>query len=907
MYFLHLCCEQFNEAMWRLGTLFIAAVLFTSCKIKQANHVESDTLKDNEETVSLINELMNDENSEPVSRPIYQASEKRTNDLLHTKLEVEFLWETKQLKGRADLIVKPFFHPTDSLILDAKEIDVSKVALLDGEMEKSQLEHSSDRQFLKIKLDREYNREEQYTVRIDYVANPEKVEQQGGIAISSAKGLYFINAERKDPKKPTQIWTQGETESSSCWFPTIDTPNERTTQEIYMTVDQQFKTLSNGLLIYSTPNEDGTRTDYWKMEKPHAPYLFMMAVGDFAVVEDFWVRKDGSKMAVNYYVDKDYEKHARAIFGKTPKMIGYFSDLLGVEYPWSKYHQVVVKDYVSGAMENTTAVIHGEFLHQTEREIIDGGNESIIAHELFHHWFGDLVTCESWSNLPLNESFANYSQFLWDEHEYGRMEADKNAHNEMESYILSAQQQGAKDVIRFDYANKDDMFDLVSYNKGGRILHMLRSYLGDDAFFQSLKRYLEDNAYSAAEIHNLRLAFEKTTGEDLNWFFNQWFLAGGHPNLIFSQKYTDSTSKLYVYVHQNQDLDKVPLYKLPIQIETYVNDKRNRHLVWSENVRDTFVFDLPTKPQLVNIDAQKVLLCEKKEKKPLSQWIYQLDNAPLYLDKKEALQELGKAKSAEAQAAIVRALDHAFWHVRLLALSKGKRAIRADKTGMKPKVIALTKDEHPQVRKAALKCLKKYWQGDADLMAIYEDALKDSSYNVMAQAIDALAEIDKDRAMDIARKYEKEKGAVSNAISRIYAKYGGKEEHAYFLLKLDETSGFNKYGMLQLYNNYLMRQDESEISKGLEIFEEVARNGSPWFLKLSGYQLLQNAAKTYDQIAGEHKSSYDQLLDEGNTAGAASSKQAQNKAEEKSKRIMKLVNQIKEQETDANVLQYINY
>ena len=160
---------------------------------------------------------------------------------------------------------------------------------------------------------------------------------------------------------------------------------------------------------------------------------------------------------------------------------------------------------------------------------------------------------------------------------------------------------------------------------------------------------------------------------------------------------------------------------------------------------------------------------------------------------------------------------------------------------MKPKVIALTKDEHPQVRKAALKCLKKYWQGDADLMAIYEDALKDSSYNVMAQAIDALAEIDKDRAMDIARKYEKEKGAVSNAISRIYAKYGGKEEHAYFLLKLDETSGFNKYGMLQLYNNYLMRQDESEISKGLEIFEEVARNGSPWFLKLSGYQLLQNA------------------------------------------------------------------
>jgi len=893
--------------MWRLAALFIVVILFTSCKIKKANHAKSTTIKDSEESVSLINELMKEENNKLVSRPIYQASEKRINDLLHTKLEVEFLWKTKQLKGRADLTLKPFFHPSDSLILDAKAIDVINVALLDGELEKNHLGYSTDGNILKIRLDREYNRDEQYTVRIDYVANPEKVKQQGSAAIMDAKGLYFINPDSAEPKKPTQIWTQGETEASSCWFPTIDSPNERTTQEIYITVDQHYKTLSNGLLIYSTPNEDGTRTDYWKMEKPHAPYLFMMAVGDFAIVEDFWVRKDGSKMAVNYYVGKDYEKYAKAIFGKTPKMIGYFSDLLGVEYPWSKYHQVVVKDYVSGAMENTTAVIHGEFLHQTEREIIDGGNESIIAHELFHHWFGDLVTCESWSNLPLNESFANYSQFLWDEYEYGRMEADKNALNQMEGYLLSSQQQGAKDVIRFDYLNKDDMFDAISYNKGGRILHMLRSYLGDDAFFQSLKTYLTDNAYQSAEIHDLRLAFEKTTGEDLNWFFNQWFLAGGHPNLTFSQNYTDSTNKLYVYVQQNQDLDEIPLYKLPIQIETYVNDKRNRHLVWAETVRDTFVFDLPTEPQLVNIDAQKVLLCEKKEKKPSRQWIYQLDNAPLYLDKKEALQELGKAKDTEAQAAIVRALDHAFWHVRLLALSKGKRAIRADKTGMKPKVVALTKDEHPQVRKAALKCLKKYWQGDADLMAIYEDALNDSSYNVMAQAIDALAEIDKDRAMDIARKYEKEKGAVSNAVSRIYAKYGGKEEHGYFLLKLNETSGFNKYGLLQLYNNYLMRQDESEISKGLEIFEEVARNGSPWFLKLSGYQLLKNASEAYNDIAGEHKVNYDKFMGEGKTMEAASARQAQVKAENKSTEILQIIEKIKGQETDPSVLQYINY
>ena len=156
-------------------------------------------------------------------------------------------------------------------------------------------------------------------------------------------------------------------------------------------------------------------------------------------------------MEVSYYVEKKFEPHARAIFGKTPKMIEHFSELLGVEYPWSKYSQVVVRDYVSGAMENTSATIHGEFLYQTKREIIDGGNESIIAHELFHHWFGDLVTCESWANLPLNESFANYSQFLWDDFEHGRMEADMNAYREMEGYFMSAQQGGHVDMIRFDY------------------------------------------------------------------------------------------------------------------------------------------------------------------------------------------------------------------------------------------------------------------------------------------------------------------------------------------------------------------------------------------------------------------------------------------------------------------------
>ena len=891
--------------MKRLEVLIVIIVLFSACQLKKASqHAPSAQIEKGDP--GMIDLLMKEEKAD-FKRPTHHPSDKRVNDLIHTKLEVSFIWKTKQLKGEAELTLKPYFYETDSLILDAKALDIEKVTLIRENRKEVGLAYNVSNSELKIKLDKTYSKTENYSVKINYTANPEKVEENGGAAIAGAKGLYFINADSSEKNKPTQIWTQGETEASSCWFPTIDSPNEKCTQEIYITVDQRYKTLSNGLLIYSTPNENGTKTDYWKMDKPHSPYLFMLAIGDFSIVEDAWTRADGSKMAVNYYVEEEYKVHAKAIFGKTPRMIDYFSKILGVEYPWGKYHQVVVRDYVSGAMENTTAVIHGEFLQQTKREMIDGDNESIIAHELFHHWFGDLVTCESWSNLPLNESFANYSQFLWDEYEYGRMTADKNAFSEMEGYILSAQQQGAKDLIRFDYTNKDEMFDAVSYNKGGRILHMLRSYVGDDAFFQSLKKYLLDNAYNTAEIHDLRLAFEETTGEDLNWFFDQWFLAGGHPVLDITQRYSDSTNLLSVFVAQKQNLDETPLYKVPVQIEIYVNHKRNRKLVWLENRRDTFQFELSTPPQLVIVDAQKVLLCEKKVKKSEEQWLYQLKHAPLYLDKKEALEELGKSNSQAAKSAVINALEHPFWHIRLMAMKKSKKSIRSNKDQMKDQIVLLTTDDHPQVRTAALKMLKKHWEGDGELFAIYQKAIKDSSYSVMAQGIEGYAEIDKEKAMRIAKELENEGGSVALAIARIYAKYGGKEEHAFFMEQIDKTSGFRKYGFLQTYNSFLMRQDEFEINKGLSVYEETARSGSPWFVKLSGYQLLSHVADNYAKKAEGFGQEYDKLLKEGNTSAAAQAQQSQISAEQKSSSITELIIQIKADEKDQKVLQYINY
>ena len=407
--------------------------------------------------------------------------------------------------------------------------------LIDHTITRSKLPvQSFEKKILSIDLDKEYTRRDTFNIFIEYTAKPDELKVEGSSAIKDAKGLYFINPDGEEAAKPRQIWTQGETESNSCWFPTIDSPNERMTQEIYITVDTNFVTLANGLLIYSAENGDGTRTDYWKQELPHAPYLAMMAIGEYAVVKDTW-----RDIEVNYYVEPEDEKYAMLNFGNTPEMLEFYSNLLGVDYPWEKYSQVVVRDFVSGAMENTSATLHGEFVLRNDREYLDRNHEDIIAHEIFHHWFGNLVTCESWANIPLNESFATYGEYLWEEYKYGSDAADHHLQKDLQQCLRSRKQ---VDVIRFDYDDKEDMFDSHSYAKGGRILHMLRKHVGDEAFFESLKHYLSANKFAAVEIHDLRLAFEKVTGEDLNWFFNQWFLSPGHPKLVINYNYIISFS-----------------------------------------------------------------------------------------------------------------------------------------------------------------------------------------------------------------------------------------------------------------------------------------------------------------------------------------------------------------------------
>ena len=706
------------------------------------------------------------ENKDDSWKNIYRATATKINDLVDTRLDVKFDYDKSQLNGKAWITLKPHFYPTDSLALDARGMDIHNVSIVKaGQTQK--LKYDYDGSVLNIHLDKTYRYTDKYTVFIDYTSKPTELKTKGSAAITDARGLYFINPKGEEKDKPTQIWTQGETEANSAWFPTIDKPNQKTTEEITMTVPAKYVTLSNGKLVDQKVNGDGTRTDHWKMDLPHAPYLFFMGVGEYSIIKDSYKGKE-----VSYYVEKEYAPVARRIFGNTPEMIAFYSRILGVDYPWYKYSQIVGRDYVSGAMENTTSTLHGEGANQDARELSDGNNwEDVIAHELFHQWFGDYVTTESWSNITVNESFADYSETLWNEYKYGKDAGDAVNYQGIQSYLQNPDN-ATKNLVRFHYSDKEDVFDQVSYPKGGRILNMLRNYVGDSAFFKSLNLYLTTNKFRSAEAQNLRLAFEDVTGQDLNWYWNQWYYGSGHPKLNIDYIYDDNAKNVKVIINQTQETDKV--FRLPIAIDVYNGSAKQRHKVWIENKSDTFTYAYTSKPDLVNVDGDKILLCEKKDNKTLDNFIHQYKYAGGYVDRREAIAYAANNQGDQkAQELLKTALKDKYYRLRNFALSRLDLKRDDIKKSFEPLIADLAaNDADRRVKGVAIEILGTY--NNPAYKSIFAKAALDSSYTVAGNALVALAAVDSAAALNLAKKFVKlpAKGALVAATASVLIKSG---------------------------------------------------------------------------------------------------------------------------------------
>jgi len=772
-----------NMFLTRFIHLLIAIVIFGSCssskKIQEVTLIESEVLD-----TLVVTAPKSAPETYTVKR--YNPAADQVVDLKHMDLKVSFDWLKEEVMGNAILTISPYFYETDEISLDAVGMEILDVTLAG----KKQLKYKNTEEDLIISLDRKYSRKEDLKLHIQYIARPTlgRIEGDG----SSDQGLYFIDSDDSDPNKPSQIWSQGETEYNSHWFPTVDKPNERYTHDIKITVADKYATLSNGYLVSSNKYAKDTRTDHWRMDDEHAPYLTMITVGEFAVVKDQWQGKP-----LLYYVEKEYEAYAQKIFNHTPEMLTFFSDLTGVKYPWDQYAQVVIRDFVAGAMENTTAVTFGEFVQKTDVELIDNHNDDIVAHEMFHHWFGDYVTCESWANLTLNEGFANYSEYLWTAHKYGLDEADYKRANELAGYLYQAKNQGIHPLIHYSYEDKENMFDGHSYNKGGLVLHMLRYKIGDEAFFESIKRYLQDHAGSAVEVDELRMAFEDVTGLDLQVFFNQWYLSSGHPVLEIT--YDINGSDLEVTVEQIQSTtSSIPIFQIPLEFDLYdINNKVVRQGVFMNQRKQTFTLNsMGSDIDWVNFDPEHVLLAEFSENKEKEDYIKELQFAKRHYDLNEAMDELAEEQIDPQLYKDILVSDKHYWLKwravnELEYSSKDKKLFleaveKADNVFLKGRLLSMFRDN----------------SDDIELSTLESIVATGKSWNVLAPALSLMTKKDPNKGQALIDKWKSEDN--TRLVFTIASIIGANQDYAqfdYILSKVPTMDGRT----LKSYNKIISR------------------------------------------------------------------------------------------------------
>jgi len=784
--------------------------------------------------------------------PPYQRACTKKFDLLHTKLEIKFNWDQKQLQSIATLHLKPHCYPQSELVLDASQLIIHQIVLLIPEEAEKAVAYQYNGTQLVIDLGHNYTQDDTLTIMITYETQPNPVNN---FEFGSKQGLFFIDDDHKSCLRPIQIWTQGEPNTNSSWFPTIDAPNQRSTQEMYITVPDQYKTLSNGLLIYTTLNEDQTRTDYWRMDLPHAPYLFMLAVGKFDEIQEEW-----NDVPISYYIPHNYAPYAHDIFKHTIEMLDFFSEKLDYPYPWPKYSQIIVRDYLTGAMENTTAVILSERLQATTSELVDcKDQDEVISHELFHHWFGNLVTCESWGQLALNESMATLGSHLWFEHKFGTFESGRLIRNSMLAYqqaVLAHEEQ--KPIIRNRYHTPIEMFDSYTYHKGALVLHMLKNYLGTEVFWHSLNQYLKRHAFTATDIHQFRKCFEEIVGEDLNWFFNQWFLQAGEPSLHIEHSYVQN--ELILKIKQLTQGAKVnEIYELPLAVDIWVKGQKTRHFLRCDQSQQVFIFPVSSQPDLVYLDRNYFLVGElihPMGKAENYQNLFQYYNkegnflaCSIAINYFETLPDKNKAlKFAFFKTLLNKDI---YWEFKVKALNAFKYFPSKNKLfpSIEKKVIKLTKDSNSYVRSAALEVLLTFKQKDS-YIPIYEALLKDPACRVITKALYAYAlyaNVEQDIKKNILENFEAEETlSIIRTLANYYIETKYQDKYNWLRAKTEKLYNQLNFELLLVdLAQYTSKVDKRHVQGTHSFLRDIAMNHAKAH--------VQKAAQTGLEILASHK------------------------------------------------------
>ena len=654
-------------------------------------------------------------------------SRDRTYDIQHLKLEVSFDQPQKMVFGTATYTITPI---NDGLrVIELDEIDLTFKSVT---LNNKALNYSSEDGKLRIDLDRAYDESEFFDIVINYQAQPKM-------------GLYFIQPEEGYPDKPWQIWSQGEMEENRFWYPCYDFPNDRMTSEMIVTVPNGQIVISNGELVEVIENKvDNTKTYHWQENIPHVNYLNSLIVGNFVEIQDEW---DG--IPVNYYVEPQDSAKAKRSFAKTPDMVRFFSEKIGIRYPYEKYTQTTVSGFMWGGMENISATtLTNNTLHD-QRADLDNTSDGLVAHELAHQWWGDLLTCKNWNHIWLNEGFATYFDALYVEHNLGKDEYLMEMEGNRKIYLREDSIEYRRPIVYNYYEDPYQMFDRHTYQKGAWVLQMIRYVLGDELWWKAIHYYGERFEGYIVETNDFRQAIEDATGKSVEWLFDEWLYRGGYPEYLVNWEWNADSNSVLLNVKQIQAINEVtPLFRMPIEIEISGEFGEKFYVINVDQQEETFEFQIPSKPQRVEFDPREQILKKLKFIKTKEELLNQLLYSNYTAGKIRAARWLGKFVDDKD---VIKALSNVvsrekFWGVREQA---AETLGKSEKREARDALIMALRDKKSDVRRKAIKSLSRFENDKRVEKALLNVFEKDSSYYAQAEAVRSLAKMNYDKASAI--------------------------------------------------------------------------------------------------------------------------------------------------------------
>jgi aminopeptidase N len=631
----------------------------------------------------------------------------REVDIKHIKAELTLDAKKQEVRGTVTHTLTPLYPCLTTFELDCgSRLKVSRVTV--GACQaKCQFQTKGEK--LAVTLDKPYGPEDTIDVAITYSGSPES-------------GLHFVPSDPSTPEKPSAIWTQGETEDNHLWLPCYDYPNDRVTTEMIITVDRPLSVVSNGSLVETKDNACGTRTFHWKMEQSHSTYLITVAASEFTAYHDRL-----ENLPVDYYVTKNVdEATARRFMGKTPQMIRFYSEKIGQPYPYPKYAQVCLPEF-NGGMENSSATSMSDEALLDEIEVLERSEDALVAHELAHQWFGDLLTCKDWSHIWLNEGFASYFDPLFAQHDRGEDEFRLLMDRELKAYLVS-DRSCRRSIVESRYNSPSQMFDGMTYAKGGCVLHMLHGLVGEEGWWRGIRAYVAKHKFQVVETDDFRKAMESGSGKDLRWYFDQWLYKAGHPELKVRWHYEDADKTVRVKIEQTQKVgDETLLFRLPTTLELTETVGKSRTIpIVIDDTTHEFVVPSAVKPQMVLVDQECWLTKELDFEKSTDENTFQLEHASCVVCRINAARALAKQASLDPKA--MRTLATAWKHEKcptartdMVALLAGRTELgRSHQDGVRngdpatenddafrPALVEAAKDPDARVRVAALEALAR--------------------------------------------------------------------------------------------------------------------------------------------------------------------------------------------------------